>query len=71
VFDCSTSLVFNTEILLDVIKEIGHEANVAKIEYTTILISCAQISEQNHYMTVVIICCKMWCNQVFGTNSYW
>jgi len=45
--------------MLDVIKEIGHEANVAKIEYTTTLISCAQISEQNHYMTMAIIWCKM------------
>lgn len=34
VFDCNTSLVFDTEILLDVIKEVGHEVNVAEIEYT-------------------------------------
>jgi hypothetical protein len=34
VFYCNTSLVFNTEILLDVTEEVGHEVNVTKIEYT-------------------------------------
>lgn len=42
--DFNTSLLFSSEVLLDVIKEVGCEVSGAKVEY----ISCEQNSEQNH-----------------------